>query len=327
MTGYGTGMIEAAASHATPETVETVLRQELARGDARAETVVPILRHLLANETNSVFGDDILARVRGMAENVARQLVDELPGSAEIAAAPDEDEARVAALTAAFYDSDAFLAHLHALAMEWQLSERMLARFTLDPVLSPLIQALVASSDETTQALAMKTLAAQARYCQSQRRMTLPVQELPGDHLHYALLCLRNLAGEGAEKDARRAEANIRERYDESATRIGMLSQLVLGMGSGAIAALSLTHAGTALFLTALALGSGQDRDAAVLSTNDGQLARFALALRSAGLRPDGVNEQFVSLHPQITLPEGFDQLGTDRAAAILAAGGSYPGS
>ncbi|MEZ5743897.1 MAG: hypothetical protein R3D89_09255 [Sphingomonadaceae bacterium] len=315
-------MIEAAASTASPETVEIVLRQELARGDARAETVVPILRHLLANETNSVFGDDILARVRGMAEHIACQLLDELAGDDEV----EGKEARITALTGAFYENAPFLAHLHALAMEWQLSERMLARFTLDPVLSPLVQALVASKDEATQALAMKALASQARFCQAQRRMTLPLSEMPGDHLHFALLCLRNLAGEGEDEAAQRAEAAIRARYDEGKTRLGMLSQLIMSMGSGAIAALSLTHAGTALFLTALAIGSGQDRDAATLSTNDGQLARLALALRSAGMKPEGVNEQFVSLHPDITLPEGFEQLGVDRAAAILAAGGSYPG-
>jgi hypothetical protein len=40
-------------------------------------------------------------------------------------------------------------------------------------VLSPLLQALVASSDETTAALAMKFLAAQARFGQAQRRMRL----------------------------------------------------------------------------------------------------------------------------------------------------------
>ena len=313
-------MIEAAASVASNETVEAVARQELARGDARAETVVPILRHLLANDDNSVFGDDILARVRGMAEDLARQLVEET-GSDDA----DGDET-VAAIAALFYENEGFLAHLHALAMEWQLTERMLARVTLDPVLSPLMQSLVASSEEATQTVAMKALAAQARFVQGQRRMTLPLCELPGDHLHFALLCLANCVGEGGAQAVARAEGAIRARFDEAGSRLGLLAQLITGMGSGAIAALSLTHAGCALFLTALAIGSNQDRDAAVLSTNDGQLARLLLGLRSAGMKPDAICEQLVLLHPEITLPTGLERLDAERAAAILAAGGSYPG-
>ena len=81
------------------------------------------------------------------------------------------------------------------------------------------------------------------------------------------------------------------------------------------------------MFLSALALASGQDRDTAVLATNEGQLARLALALRAAGLKPTAVEEQFVSLHPEVSLPDGFDSLGADRAAALLARSGSFPGS
>ena len=40
------------------EDVEAALRQELARGDAMAETVLPILRHLVAAEDDSVFSAD-----------------------------------------------------------------------------------------------------------------------------------------------------------------------------------------------------------------------------------------------------------------------------
>ena len=121
--------------------------------------------------------------------------------------------------------------------------------------------------------------------------------------------------------------ARIRASYDESRSRLGLISRLVTGMGGGATAALSLTHAGVAMFLSALALASGQERDAAVLATNEGQLARLALALRAAGLKPTAVEEQFVSLHPDVSLPDGFDSLGADRAAALLARSGSFPGS
>ena len=43
-----------------------------------AGAVAPILRHFLANETNSLLSDEILARVRGMIADVAGQLLDQL---------------------------------------------------------------------------------------------------------------------------------------------------------------------------------------------------------------------------------------------------------
>ena len=69
---------------------------------------------------------------------------------------------------------------------------------------------------------------------------------------------------------------------------------------------------------------SNQDRDLAVVSTNDRQLARLALALRSAGLRPKEVEEQFLTIHPETTLPEGFELLRADRAGEMLAASGGW---
>ena len=97
------------------------------------------------------------------------------------------------------------------------------------------------------------------------------------------------------------------------------MSRLVIGMGGGATAALAVSHAGVGLFLTALSLGSGQDRDLTALAAHEGQLARLALALRAAGVRPEGIEEQFLAIHPDVSLPEGFSSLGADRAAALLA--------
>jgi hypothetical protein len=159
--------------------------------------------------------------------------------------------------------------------------------------------------------------------------MHLPLTELPGDLLHAALLGLRSQAGEAeaAQLHAAEAERMIRTRYDESRSRLGLIARIVAGMGGAAGAALSVTHAGVAIFASALALASGQDRDMAVLATNEGQMARLALALRASGLKPEAVEEQFVSLHPDVALPDGFDQIGPDRAAALLAHSAVYPGS
>jgi hypothetical protein len=175
----------------------------------------------------------------------------------------------------------------------------------------------------------MALLAAQARFVQAQRRMQLPVGELPGDLLYGVLLGLRAQAGESevAQFHAAEAERMVRSRYDESRSRLGLIARIVTGMGGGAGAALSVTHGGVAIFASALALASGQDRDMAVLATNEGQLARLALALRACGLKPEMVEEQFVSLHPDVALPEGFEQISPDRAAALLAHSAAYPGS
>ena len=304
--------------------VEAVLSDELAQGDAVIGTIAPILRHLLANDDHSLFSDEIIARMRGMMRHLSTQLLDALDEAGADYPSREYDAAQLAPFTDALANHPALLAHLHALAVEWHQTERLQARLALDPVLSPLVQALVASRDPGTATLAMTLLAAQARFCQQQRRMELPLGELPGDLLHGALIAMRTLAGTEPEADARAAsaEARIRAAYDEGAGRLALIARLVTGMGGSAVSALSVTHAGVAIFLSALSLGSGQDRDLCALSTNAAQLARFALALRASGLKPAGVEEQFLAIHPDVELPEGFDRLGADRAAAILSLGG-----
>lgn len=321
-------MIETAAQLPTAE-VEAVLRDELARGDALAGTIGPILRHMLANDEHSLFGEEIMARVRGMVADVASQLLDAQGQAAGQADDRDHPREAIEALAAEFVAHPGFLAHVHALALEWQLTERLQARLALDPVLSPLLQALIASPDAPVATGGMAFLAAQARFIQAQRRMQLPLTELPGDLLHTALLGLRSHAGDGDEAQAHASEAEraIRAQFDEGLSRLGLIARTVTGMGSGASAALNLTHAGVAIFATALALASGQDRDMAILATGEGQLARLALALRASGLKPEAVAEQVFVIHPEASLPEGFDQIGPDRAAALLAQSAAYPGN
>lgn len=314
-------MIEAAVNAVDLDSVEAILREELARGDAVSQTAVPILRHLLASSSNSMFSDEIVARVRGLVTDLARQLLDTLAIAAGESERREHDPAETAALTDAFLENPALVRHLHATALEWQMTHRLQSRIALDPVLSPLLQSLIASQDGATSALAMKLLASQARFCQSQRRMQIPLNELPGDLLHGALVSMRALAGVEplADERAAAAEAQIRMQYSEAATRIGLIARLVQSLGGHAVAALSIPQAGVALFLTALSFGAGQDRDLSVLSSDESQLARFALQLRAAGLKPNEIEEQFLVLHPEIALPEGFERLSADRAAAILS--------
>lgn len=298
-------------------TVEDVLRVQLTQGDAVIGTIAPILRHLLANDDHSLFNDEIVARVRGMIDHVARQVLDAVEDAQGNGARRDHGEEAIARVVAELVERSALLGHAHAQALEFQLTERLQASIALDPVLSPLLQALVASQDSGTAASAVALLAAQARFVQAQRRMQLPLGELPADLFHEVLQALRSLEAEPDTLTA--AEKTLRANYDEGRSRLGLLSRLVHGMGGGAAAALDVSHAGVGLFLTALSLGAGQDRDLTALAAHEGQLARLALALRAAGARPEAIEGQFLAIHPDVSLPKGFDALGADRAAAILA--------
>ena len=307
--------------------IESVLRAELDGADRAMANTRPILRHLLRNDDHSIFSDEVIARVRGLIGSVAEQLVLAI---SEAADRPDPraiDQEAVEHLFATLLDNPAMVAHAHALAVEWQLTERLQGRLALDPVLSPLLQSMIASGDATTSAMAMALLAAQARFTQSQRRMELPLGELPPDLFYAALVTLRVHSADdpGAEPHAARAEEALRMRYEERRSRLGLIERLITALRGEAERALSLEEAGVAIFLTALSVGSGHGRDAAVLTTSESQAARLALALTACGLKADAVAAQFLALHPAIGLPAGMAALRPDRAAAILADAGENP--
>jgi hypothetical protein len=312
---YGKDMIQSAATP-SEEPVEAALRDALVPSDAMLQSLAPILRHLLTGAQHAVFADEIVARVRGSISDVARQLLDAVAqtGTGEPGA---YDQVVHDAIFAALTEIPGLLGHIHALALEWQLTERLQARLALDPTLPPLLQALLASDDAPTSALAMNLLAAQARFTQAQRRMQLPLGELPADLLHGALLAMRTLSDNGQQAAA--AETHIRAEYDESRTRFGLMARLVTAMHGGAVAALSLTHGGVAIFATALAMASGQDRDVVVLSAAERQPVRLALALRAAGLGRTAIDEQLLTLHAEVSPSIDWDRIGAERAAELLA--------
>lgn len=316
-------------THAEPPTsaeapVEAVMREELAHGDIMLGTIGPILGHLVANHDHSLFSDEIVARIRGMISSIARQLLEvqaEVTDEADPHGFAERNSEDLAGLIAT---NPSFLTHCHGLAIECQLADRLRGRNSIDPVLSPLMQSLIASDDPGTASVAMQTLTAQARFVQRQKRMQLPLTELPADLFHHALITWGEYAG-GLPADVRgKIETRMRKDFDESSSRLGLLSRLVESMGNGARAAHTVAHAGVALFLTAIASSTQQYRDIVALSTNDRQLARLALALRTAGLNPKEVEEQFHYIHPEIALPEGFSQLRVDRAQEILASSSGW---
>ena len=304
-----------------------LLADELATARDAVANVVPILRHLLRSDDNSIFSDEIIARVHGMFFDVARQLVialAEAAGHAEPEAWAHKAADELAHVLA---DNPAFLQHFHALALEWQWTERLSQRVALDPVLPPLLQERMASGDPDTSAVAMNLLAAQARFCQHQRRMQLPLGELPGDLLHIALVSMRAYVGADSSADAYAliAERSLRGNYDEARGRLGLMRRVLDAMGGQVGDALTVDQAGVALFLSALARGSGQSREDVIMATIDSQLPRLTLALRASGLDQAAVATQLGVFHPDAALPSEWSSLEADQAAALLAAAAAQP--
>lgn len=301
----------------------SALREGLSRGNAALAKIAPILSHLLTTPDHSLFSDEIVARIRGMCHDLAWQVLRAQAEAAGQAGRETFADRHGEALAEHFYSSPTLLAHCHALAIEWQLAARLEERDGLDPVLSPLIQSLVASEDSSMASAAMAALAAQARFSQSQRRMELPLAELPGDLFHELLLGWRQYNGEVRSDAMIRAEAKLRNAFDEGAGRLALLSRLVAGMGSQASEALDINRAGVALFFSALAVRSGQPREFAVLSSNDKQVTRLGLGLRAAGLEPTAIETQILRLHPQAAPLRGMGEVTPDEASRMLAESGT----
>lgn len=300
------------------EAVEQELQNELAHGDVIIATAQPILRHLLANDDHTLFSDEVIARVRGMMVHIARQLLFALASEADVADCAGFVDVREGELAIAFLEDPDQLGHAHALTIEAQIANRLSHRSGIDPVLSPLVQELAASSDEAVAARAMRVLSAQARFLQQVRRMELPLYELPKPLFEQALAIFGEQASEGNEATAK-VIADLRDGYDPEQRRVGQVLHLVSAMQHKAKRALEVDHAGVSIFATALAMASDQRRDTVILSLGERQCARLALSLRAAGLGQKAVEDQFLYLHPDIELPDGFDKIRADRAAAMLA--------
>lgn len=302
--------------------VERLLKEELARGDRSLRSVAPVLAHMLENAGQTLVSDAIVARVRGMLDDLARQLL--AAERAETGGAPGRHEETsseaVEALAEELAADQVVLGHAYVLAMESLLAERLERRASLDPVLSPLLQELIASDQPAVAELAMATLAAQSRFVQSQRRMDMPLAELPAELFVGVIECWeRVVRAQQRGSVPKGAVERLKRSYDEGASRVGLLGRLVSAMGSGALAALELEHAGLALFASALAVLSRQPRDNAVISCHESQSARLALAFRAAGLDAQAIERQFLVLEPGISVPDVIGDLPPDRAQAILA--------
>ena len=300
---------------AADDAVEAILRGGLAREARALSAVVPVLRHLLGSEAQGLVSEAILARVRGMILDIAAQLLAAQAGRDPAARAPGGDPEELDALAEGLMGEEALLAHCHALATESLVADRLQHRHAIDPVLSPLLQELIAAQDPAVAALAMTTLAAQSRFVQSQRRMELALGELPAELFHTLLARVLGSAADSA------GLARLQADYDEATSRLGLLARLVAAMRRGAVAALALEHAGLALFATALASETRCPRGEALLACQEGQGVRLALLLRTAGQSAHAIERQLALADPAALLPPAIGALTPARAAALIAAG------
>lgn len=295
--------------------IETILRDELTRGDIALRGVAPVLTHMLSGSGGSLVSEAIVARLRGILAHIASQLLSSIEADYD-----DQEADRVADFIA---NDGAILSHCYAHAMEAQLTERLEIKSAVDPVLSPLLQELIASDNAEVAELAMVTLTAQSRFTQTSKRMELPLVELPADLFQHLIHLWSKMplaiAEESRSAVLKSSVASLKSDYDEGATRAGLLARLVSAMRGGARAALNLEHAGFALFTTALSALTRQPRELSILSCHPRQAARLALSLRAAGLIESEIEQQFELLHPEQKLPRGFDDLMPDRAQTLIS--------
>ena len=295
-----------------PTSVESELASALTRADRALRGVAPVISHMLDASGEALVNDAILARLRGMLSHIARQAFAAIeqtersyePGLGEVDAFTDQ-----------LAEDTAILGHLYAVAVEGLLTEKLEREAAIDPVLSPLLQELIASDHPQIAELAMKVLAAQSRFMQSQSRMELALEELPASLFERVLKQADCFAG---CDDARHGLLKLKRGFDEAAGRLGLLARLTSGMRKGAIAGLSMDHAGLGLFVSCIAELSGQAREVAVLSCHERQSARLAIALRSLGLENEQIEKQLQMLGPGALHADNLSSISPEHARAML---------
>jgi hypothetical protein len=309
-----------------PLSAEARLQTELAHGDRALSAVAPVLGHMLETTGATMVSDAVVARLRGMLSHLATQFLDLVAEANERHADPERtgkgsppNPAAVDRVAQALSGDRAILNHLYALAMEGLLTERLEQRAGIDPVLSDLLQDLIGADDDAVAQLGMRTLAAQSRFLQTQRRMQFSLEELPAALFSRVLKRFASTAEADAEPEALAAAIGaLRQHYDEGATRIALLTRLLSTMGANRNRALDFDHAGLALFATGLSALTGQPRGLAVLACHERQGARLALSLRAAGLAPTAVERQFLAIEPTRRVPDGLAEIAPERAASLL---------
>ena len=300
---------------------EAVRAARIALGDgAQArDRLDPVLHYLLLRPGPDVFNDAVLARTNALLADMAWRLLS-VGGEDEVEAggrAPLDLARRLAR-------QPELAGFCHALAVEEQVANRLAGDAGIDPVLSPLVQNLIASDDPTVSSLAMSALTAQTRASQWLRRGEMPLAELPADLMTLALTVRReHLGGEGREQAAS-AEAQLRAQHDDGATRVALFDRLATALGPPGV--MDLAHAGVPLFIAMLAQRARLPRRRATMLLTTSQRATLAVALRAAGLKRRQIARQLLILGPQLPLPDFLSRLRRQDARLLaLSSDGAGP--
>lgn len=293
-----------------PAAGDTALRTALAQADLVLGGTGPVLSHLLAAPNGTMISEAIVARVRGMLTSLALQIFgnpDKLSNINEIERLSDE-----------LARNEGVLRFCHALAFEAELTESLERGRGIDQILSPLMQELIASPTSEIAELAMQAMTAQSRFVQSQRRMEASVHELPAELFSTVLKMWKAIGQDDQAEAVKKVRSKAKKDYDEGAGRAGLLNRLVSSLGEGRLAALDISHAGVAVFATALSAKTSQPRDLAVLSCHKDQRIRLAIGLRAAGLDEAAIRSQFQTLHKDVELACDLAAMLPDQAQSIL---------
>lgn len=315
---YGNPMIGPAFHEKPPMSATSDLRETLVSGERIRGAALPVLRHLLGQSDPVMYCDAALAKIRGMLRDLARNLLAARAGAAGLHEVQGFVEAEEGTLVAMLAADDAILAHAHALALETVLTERLQEAASLDPVVSPLLQQLIAAGDEDQAASAMEVLAAQARFLQHQQRMELSPEDLPEKLFLNALLVMRAHAG-SHDPDAQEAERSLRDARRSAPNRLTLIDGLLADASGTKAQTLSVSGAGVAIFLSALARASGQDRSKLVLALFARDSIYPALAMRVAGLESGQIETQLAMLGVDRLTELDLAAISGERAADLLA--------
>jgi hypothetical protein len=291
------------------------LQDEMARENRALRSLAPVIAHLLNSDGLGLVNDAIVARLRGMLGHIAKQLLHSLGDGSTPSAS---DAALHSTLVAQLGSDESVTRHLYAVALEMHISQTLEGPGAVDPVLTPLMQELIASDRPDTAETAMAAMAAQSRFVQLGRRMELPLGELPFE-VFTAVLSHAGAADLGVDKSSiTEALSKLRSEFDEGKGRLGLFARLVLSMQGGAIAALDIGHAGLALFASAVASQSRQSRDDMIFACHESQALRLALTLKACSLTQNETEAQLARLGGRATLPVEFDTISQTNALKAL---------
>lgn len=302
-----------------PEGMLAALSADLARDDRALSGIVPCLSHILANPGKPLVSDDVVARMHGFLADIVRHLVSPV----------DEETVLLGTELASYLASNGRLVtHGYALAVEGSVTRIMLEDHGVDPSLTALVQELIGSKEPHIAELAMALMSAQARFVEGHRSGAGALLELPAELFDDVLEAWKVWAVRNGQTSFAQTEASLRAKYDESSTRLGLLNRLLSSIGASAQLVCEIETAGLAIFASAIAKNARQPRDLVLLSCQEHQSLRLALALKAADLPSEVIAQQFGLLSGDVALPDAFDAWNAADATAMLASSplGGAPG-